>query len=379
MVKHREAQDFEKWVALRTVLGVLSLVQTVLVIGSWSWWLRLREVTRVVIGSKTLPIPQLFNSPIHLFFCSFECLFHLLTLFPWLEGNTDYPDLEICLFLQFLFLRIYHAVQWVYWVSDYSACRSRFYADITKTDSLSKLSLKSCLRQHGLSFCCAVISALATAGMLLTSDSDLDLENSLEAVIYALTRVRGNNLAELSLALCGCFLQGLVISVSYHYAKLTKCEDEVCATILYRANRTYRFNEAAKLIQRWWLMRKRHPGRLSSPTFVSPLQDLHNTKAHSSPCCFGLQRQAFILERGIELKVRTLKEEVKGERTIILERLLGMLQFQYRVFVLCSALRKLSTKPATKRRPDKHWQREQLPIIREESSEYASQRSVSPL
>lgn len=148
-VKEREYQEWETLAILRTVLGLISVIQGALVIGSWRLRLRLQEATRVVLGFNSTPIPQLFQSPKHICICSFESLFHILPLSLYPETQVSNQNLVYCLFLQMLFLRNYHAIQWAYWVCDYSGYRSAFYRQLLKTGTSTVLAGKASLKQHG--------------------------------------------------------------------------------------------------------------------------------------------------------------------------------------------------------------------------------------
>jgi hypothetical protein len=209
-------------------------------------------------------------------------------------------------------------------------------------------------------------------GSLLT---DVSLtEDGFESIVYSITRISDSNIAAAPLALYGCFLQGLLIFIFHHYAKLTSGEDELCSVILHRAKHSHRCDKAAKLIQQWWRERERHPERMTSPSFVSHNHDLQYTKDRSHPSYFTLQKQVFLLEKGINAKIQTTKEGIKEAEMGALKQLHTLIRANYRILVICSSLRKFSLNPKTQSRFCIQMRQHQLSIISEEASSHTSSR-----
>ena len=325
------------------------------------------EATRVVLGLSSIQTPQLFQSPRYICLCFFECLFHILPLFPWLIASDQNLASDVC--LQMIFLRNYHAIQWVYWASDYSGCRSAFYANLFKTESLILLAGKGSLKQHGFRSFCLLFAFAIIEGVLLPHGSLS--EEGLEESIYSITHIRSYTIAAVPLVLYGWVLQGLLIFILHQQAKLTSDEDECCYTILHGAKHSDRCSKAARLIQRWWRMRERNPGRQAAPTFISPLQELQLARDRPQPSYFTLQKQIFVLERGIKAKMQATKEGIREAEMAVLKQLQTLIRMNYRIFVVCSSLRTFSINPKTQSRLRSKMHRRRLSIITEEGSEYA--------
>lgn len=204
------------------------------------------------------------------------------------------------------------------------------------------------------------------AGVLLNEKSLT--EDDFEAAVYSITHIRGSTIATVPLALYGCAIQGLLIVIFHHYAKLTSGEDEFCSVILHQAKHLRYRSKAAKWIQ----LREHNPEHRVFASFASLLQHLEWAGDCSHPSYFTLEKQIFLLEKGIKAKMQATKEGIKEAEMGALEQLHALVKANYHILVVCSSFRRSSLNPKTQSRLCSQTRRSQLTVISEEDSEIAS-------
>ena len=370
---HSESLEREM-LPLRIALGCVSLVQTALVILSWSIWLQLQEVTRVRLGLAQLPVPRLAKSLPHLLVCGLECAFHLLSIFPWPQTSSLYKDSASSLLLLALFIRNYHLVQWVYWSCDYSSLRYCFFAHLQRCASLEQLAGKVCLRQHGfLVLAVLVVIPILAASLLISREEEGKLWVEVEAAVYTLARIRGNS----ALLLYGFVLQCICMVVLLLYMQLTRREDCLCFDILQKASRSRCLSKAAALIQCWWRMKLRCPWRKSSPSLLSHINAFHTSRTPSS--CSSSLYQHF--EGKIHAKVLTQITQIRTITTRIQHQLRHLINEQRRICLNCFHIANAAESAGSERISPISLRRnsQRLDTIAEENSENATSSAVSPV
>jgi hypothetical protein len=232
------------------------------------------------------------------------------------------------------------------------------------------LAGKASLKQHGFGVFSLLIGVGVIAGVLLNEKSLT--EDDFEAAVYSITRIRGSTIVTVPLAFYGCAIQGLLIVIFHQYAKLTSGEEEFCSAILHQAKHLRYRSKAAKLIQLRWRMREHNPEHRVFASFASLLQNLEWAGDCSHPSYFTLEKQIFLLEKGIQAKIQATKEGIKEAEMGVLEQLHALIRANYRILVVCSSLRKSSLNPKTQSRVCSQTRRSQLTVISEEDSEIES-------
>lgn len=362
--------------AMKGFVGLLSIIQTTLIVHYWKVYLVYLEALRGALHPRWTPVPELKKSPRALAKCTFECGLHLFVFLPdtslqfclRIFGTTSDLSLdELC--YASLLLRNYHSVRLFFWLSDFSDLRTAFLTEIESIGSYGFV-LRCFLTQYGLTLILVVyILMIVVPGLILyifehklDSAPLNDIWNNFWVVSYTqFTIGYGEIHPETFLgqvfiivsSIFGYFTLGLLNSISGNSMSLSLTQCTMYSELLYAKHKQSYSFQACVLIQRWWrLMLKRKSKTKNGViimTFYSQLQTYRSTLVDCQRVKdTRFERQISAFEASTQRQVRPLNEylqPVLDAQALVQD----VFRNEYRIKVQCKEIRAIASKLNTSR------------------------------
>jgi len=295
----RDSEEEGKWSLadeLRVAIGCIAVLQSGLLICYWRAYAAYREAMRRALHPALKPELSLRNSPLLLLICLSECLLHLISCIPALQGS-DHSYLfgtkvsctieEICYFV--LIVRNYHSISLLYWFSAFSTLRTSLFSELAGTTSTNIFVLRSCLARYKATLICAICAFLALtlglvedlleweggdgtgSGLWLAASAYVSLGYGEQPPVTSLGRA-----VIVVSVLFGCVSFGVFQAICRNASVFRMRESQFSSEMRYRMARQLYLMQTVVLIQRWWrltaLRKRKSPKSASFYSYFAQLQ-----------------------------------------------------------------------------------------------------------